>query len=1045
MPPISALFADPYRCSPAGSRPVLERSAKRCARGASVSHRGLSAALAVGLLVGVAGATPGAVDPGPTNPDPAGSGNPPSTQPEGRAEADLLSNARQLTFDGRRSGEGYFSREGTHFVFQSEREPGNPFFQIYLMDLQTGDTRRISPGIGKTTCGWIHPTGKQVLFASSHEDPQAASKQKQELEQRAAGTTRRYSWDFDENYDIFQFDLNSRELRNLTSVTGYDAEGSWSPDGSRVAFASNRQAYAKPLTDKEKELFERDKAALMDIYIMDSDGTNVRRLTTALGYDGGPFFSPDGQRICWRRFSEDGATAEIWTMNVDGTDSRQITRLRALSWAPFYHPSGKYLVFSTNLLGFDNFELYMVDIVGRSDPVRVTFTPGFDGLPSFSPDGRQLAWTSNRSSSGQSQIYLADWNHDRALELLTASRIEQAADAALPLDEQSDARRAAYRSVSEVSSAFAPQDVLRHVDYLCRPELAGRLAGTEGEKRATAYVAAFLAHLGLEPAGDNGTWFQTFDFTSGVALGEDNALEWNDRNYTLGKQWQPLAFSRTGKVPPAPVLFAGYGIKAPEGDDAEPYDAFVHLDVTDRWVLVFRFLPEEVSAEQRQHLSRYASLRRKAMLARDLGAQGLIVVSGSNSRVNNQLVPLRFDGSLAGSSIPVISITDAVARQWLATEGKDLDTLQDRLDTGEMIPGIPLPQVRLSASVDIEKVQQQGRNVLGRLPAADASASEQVVVIGAHVDHLGKGASGASLARDAEKDSIHPGADDNASGVAAMLETAHYLSNLKSQGKLQSRRDILFAAWSGEEMGLLGSSHFVKHYQPAGDSAVHPATLYPDIAAYLNMDMVGRLDRTLLLQGAGSSSIWASEIERRNAPVGLPIKLQNDSYLPTDASAFYLRGVPILSAFTGSHEDYHTPRDTPEKLNYEGVARIARLMALVVRSLAVADAPPDFIAQKAPEKGRQRASLRAYLGTIPDYAESDTPGVKLSGVSRDGPADEAGLRAGDVIVELAGRKIDNIYDYTYAIEALKIGRTVQMVVQRDGNRLEMDITPGSRN
>lgn len=246
-------------------------------------------------------------------------------------------------------------------------------------------------------------------------------------------------------------------------------------------------------------------------------------------------------------------------------------------------------------------------------------------------------------------------------------------------------------------------------------------------------------------------------------------------------------------------------------------------------------------------------------------------------------------------------------------------------------------------------------------------------------------------------------------------------------------------------MGLLGSSHFVKHFRAARHSASDSETRYPDIAAYLNMDMVGRLDRTLLLQGAGSSSIWAREIERRNAPVGLPIKLQKDSYLPTDASAFFLRGVPILSAFTGSHEDYHTPRDTPEKLNYEGIARIARLMALVARALAVGQDAPDFIAQEAPEAGQRRANLRAYLGTIPDYAESDAPGVKLSGVSRNGPADTAGLRAGDVIVELAGRKIENIYDYTYAIEALKVGRTVQLVVQRDGNRVEMDITPGSRD
>jgi C-terminal processing protease CtpA/Prc len=209
------------------------------------------------------------------------------------------------------------------------------------------------------------------------------------------------------------------------------------------------------------------------------------------------------------------------------------------------------------------------------------------------------------------------------------------------------------------------------------------------------------------------------------------------------------------------------------------------------------------------------------------------------------------------------------------------------------------------------------------------------------------------------------------------------------------------------------------------------------------MDMVGRLEKNLILLGVGSSSVWRSEIERRNAPIGLPISLQDDSYLPTDASVFFMRGVPILSAFTGSHSDYHTPRDTPDKLNYEGVAKVARFMGLIARSLALRDAVPDYIAQTAPKDGPRRARLRAYLGTIPDYAE-EVNGVKLSGVANDGPAAKAGLRSGDIIVELAGKKIENIYDYTYAIEALKIGQTVKIAVLRKGERVTSEIVPGSR-
>jgi hypothetical protein len=304
-----------------------------------------------------------------------------------------------------------------------------------------------------------------------------------------------------------------------------------------------------------------------------------------------------------------------------------------------------------------------------------------------------------------------------------------------------------------------------------------------------------------------------------------------------------------------------------------------------------------------------------------------------------------------------------------------------------------------------------------------------------------------------------------------MLETAEYLAALKAAGKLPAKRDILFAAWSGEELGLIGSSHFVKSYEQTSQAAHlahgrgpaesapashshstektdgnhgHQAALYPAIAACLNMDMVGRLNKNVILQGIGSSDAWPGLIERANAPVGLPITLQNDSYLPTDASSFFVRGVPILSAFTGSHSEYHTPRDTPDTLNYHGASRISRLMALVARSLAIRDESPPYQAQTRPEEGTRRANLRAYLGTIPDYAESDLKGVKLSGVGKGGPAEQAGVRSGDVVVELAGRKIENIYDYTYAIEALKIGQPVQIVVQRGDKRKTLEVTPGSR-
>ena len=220
-------------------------------------------------------------------------------------------------------------------------------------------------------------------------------------------------------------------------------------------------------------------------------------------------------------------------------------------------------------------------------------------------------------------------------------------------------------------------------------------------------------------------------------------------------------------------------------------------------------------------------------------------------------------------------------------------------------------------------------------------------------------------------------------------------------------------------------------------------SIYPGIAAALNMDMVGRMEKQLVLQGIGSSDYWTAEIEKRNAVVGLPIKLNNDTQLPTDASSFYRAGVPILSAFTGSHSDYHTPRDTPEKLNYPDATRIAKLMGLITRGLVISDDIPVYIRQSAQEKRESRGVMRAYLGTVPDYAADET-GVLLSDVTAGAPADTAGVKGGDIIVELAGRKIENIYDFTYAIEALKIGQETSIAVLREGKRLDMKVVPGSR-
>ena len=341
-----------------------------------------------------------------------------SQQAPPNQERDFLTRIRRLTVDGKRAGEGYWAPDGKRIVFQSEREPGNPFYQIYTLDLATGDSKRISPGMGKTTCSFFRPGSDEIEFASTHADPKSKQLQEEELAFRRSGKERRYSWDYDSEMDIWTYNEKTRALKQLTTARGYDAEGSYSPDGQWLVFSSMRDAYNRPLNDKEKKMPEENPSYFAEIYIMRADGSGQKRLTNAIGYDGGPFFTHDGSHIVWRRFDEQGLIADVWTMKPDGSEQKQITDFGSMSWAPYEHPSGQYFIFSSNKLGFENFELFMVDAQGTKEPVRVTYSDGFDGLPVPSPDGKMLAWTSSRSGGSAGQLFLAQWNHEKALETI---------------------------------------------------------------------------------------------------------------------------------------------------------------------------------------------------------------------------------------------------------------------------------------------------------------------------------------------------------------------------------------------------------------------------------------------------------------------------------------------------------------------------------------------------------------------------------------------------------------------------------------------------
>lgn len=947
------------------------------------------------------------------------------------AAASPISGARQLTFDGKRAGEGYFSADGSAMIFQSEREIGNPFYQIYTLDLENGDVARISPGDGKTTCGWLHPTAKRALYASTQYDPEAKAKMQAELDFRASGKSRRYAWDYDPAFEMVEVDLETGAYTRLTNAEGYDAEGSYSPDGALIAFASNRVAYTGDLSPADAARLEKDPAYFNDIYLMNADGSGLKRLTETPGYDGGPFFSADGKKITWRRFSEDGARAEIFTMNIDGTDQQQITDLGAMSWAPYFHPSGDYIIFATNLQGFANFELYLVDTAGKHEPVRAADRAGFDGLPTFTPDGAKLSWTSNATPKKQSQIFIADWNHAAALELIASAPLR--ADAGPGAMDGTD-------------TAIAAADLERHVAALASDEMAGRLTGTEGERLATAYVRDAFAAIGLSPAGAAGDYFQPFEFTAGVDLTEGNALEISvdgeAAELALDTAWRPLAFSASGEAKKASVIFVGYGLVAAADGDHPAIDSYGDLDVAGKWALIWRGMPGDVSAERRSALSRYADLRYKASVAKSRGAAGVIFAPPPGQEFAETLPRLTFEASAVGSNLPAVAVNRAASARMLSILGDDLDAMTQNIEQGKA-DGRDLIGVEASGTVALAVRQKQGRNVLGRLELDGKDAGGlPPLVIGAHVDHLGKGETSGSRAGAAGRGQIHHGADDNASGVAALIEVAQKLKADHDAGKLKAARDIVFAAWSGEELGLLGATHFVDQAaKTAGAEDIQDA-----VSAYMNLDMVGRLREKLTIAGLASSSIWAGEIERRNAVVGLPITASDNAYLPTDSTAFYLKGAPVLSFFTGVHGEYHTPQDTADTLNYEGLEDIAKLVSLIARSRARDAQEPDYIKVERPKGSGGRRMSKIFLGTIPDYAGGggDAKGVPLSGVVKGGPAEAAGVTGGDVMVGLAGQEVETIYDFVRTLNGLKPGEEVSITVLRDGAKVVLSVTPGAR-
>jgi len=575
-----------------------------------------------------------------------------------------------------------------------------------------------------------------------------------------------------------------------------------------------------------------------------------------------------------------------------------------------------------------------------------------------------------------------------------------------------------------------------HVEFLASDDLGGRLTGTAGAGKAADYIIGQLQEIGATPIFNSGGYRLPFEFTSGITdigsrfFASGNTLQAPVRSRE--GQIRALTFSDTGEVS-GPLVFAGYGITIPDNVDY-PYDNFAALDVQGKIVIVFRYMPEDVDQETRAIMGRFTDPRYKAMRARELGAKALIVVTGPRSPNAGELVPMAFDAAAAGSGIIAASISGDIAETLFATaSAKSLREIQEEFDTGNPhTTGFDIPDIEVTLDVKVQRERSNGYNVVGYLPPSIPAVVEgdrSYVMLGAHYDHLGLGIGGNSLARGNEVGNVHNGADDNASGVAAVLQAGSQLA------EMQRERGVVLAFWSGEEFGLLGAHAFVQ-------SEVLPAD---QLAAYINFDMVGRVrDNVVTIQAVGSSDAWPSLIERTNVPIGFDIRTQQDPWLPTDSMAFNLADVPTLSFFSGTHEQYHRPGDDSDLINYEDLERVARFGALLARRVANLDEAPTFVTvTQSVEGGGSRDMVRVFTGTIPDYA-AEEDGLLLGGVIEGGPAKKAGLRRGDVIIEFASVTITNIYDYTAALAAIKVDVPVAVVYMRDGKRMETELIPTAR-
>lgn len=578
-------------------------------------------------------------------------------------------------------------------------------------------------------------------------------------------------------------------------------------------------------------------------------------------------------------------------------------------------------------------------------------------------------------------------------------------------------------SAQTSSPEITADEIKAHVKYLASDELEGRGSGTVGNTKAAEYLAERFREYGLKPAGANGTFYQPFEFVSAVKAGANNGMiaVVSGKTFTLklDSDFCPLGFSSDAKVT-APVFFAGYGISAPE----KKYDDYENQDVKGKIVVVLRYGPD--GNDMHSEFYRFTALRNKVRVARDKGAVGMIVVDP----LEDDLIKLTYDQSFSSSGIPTVSLKRTILETWFAVAKKNLKAIQESIKSNKIPVTFDLPETKIELQTEVLKVMAKTANVAGYLPGIDLRLKNEVVILGAHFDHLGYGGEGSgSLKPDAHE--IHNGADDNASGTAALLELAQKFS------KEPVKRTLVFIGFSGEELGTLGSQYY----------ANNPFFPLTTTVAMLNMDMVGRLkDNVLTVQGTGTSASWKELVRAENSGADtLTIKSFDDGFGPSDHAAFYSKNIPVLFFFTGTHSDYHKPSDDWESLNYAGEERTVRYIFKIANAVQRTETPIQFTKSTAPAtmSGGDGRGFTVTLGVVPDYS-STVEGLRIEGTRSGGPAEKAGLKAGDVITQLAGKKVMNIYDYMGILGELKAGDVIAIEALREGKPLSFSATMQKR-